>query len=84
MKILRVGDIGNEKPAIIDSSGQIRDLSSIISDFTPETLNFNTIDKINSTPTSNMPILDSNNRKGSCVSKPSKFIGIGLNFKDHA
>jgi 2,4-diketo-3-deoxy-L-fuconate hydrolase len=84
MKILRVGDIGNEKPAIIDSSGQIRDLSSIISDFTPETLNFNTIDKINSTPTSNMPILDSNNRKASCVSKPSKFIGIGLNFKDHA
>ena len=84
MKILRVGNVGNEKPAIIDSSGQIRDLSLIISDFTPETLNFNTIDKINSTPISNMPILDSNNRKGSCVSKPSKFIGIGLNFKDHA
>ena len=31
-----------------------------------------------------MPIINSKERIGACVSKPSKFIGIGLNFKDHA
>ena len=84
MKILRVGDIGSERPALIDSSGKLRDLSSIILDFAPETLNFKTIDKIDSFKVENLPILDSSSRKGSCVSRPSKFIGIGLNFKDHA
>ena len=84
MKILRVGDIGKERPAIIDSSGKLRDLSTIISDLTPETLNFKTIDKISSLKAENLPILESNSRQGSCVSRPSKFIGIGLNFKDHA
>jgi len=84
MKILRVGEIGREKPAIIDEAGNNRDLSSIIEDFIPETLNFETINKINEENISNLPILDSSLRIGACVSKPSKFIGIGLNFKDHA
>jgi 2,4-diketo-3-deoxy-L-fuconate hydrolase len=84
MKILRVGEIGREKPAIIDEAGNNRDLSSIIEDFIPETLNFETINKINEENISNLPILDPSLRIGACVSKPSKFIGIGLNFKDHA
>ena len=40
MKLCRVGDIGNEKPAIIDKDNNYRDLSSLITDFNPETLNF--------------------------------------------
>ena len=84
MKLLRLGNTGKEKPAIIDKDGNYRDLSSIVNDFNPETLNFNTIEKIKNTDISNLPKLDSNLRIGACVSKPSKFIGIGLNFKDHA
>ena len=84
MKILRVGKIGKEKPAVIDNNGKIRDLSSIVSDFTPDTLNFETINKIKDKNISNLPELSSHDRIGACVSKPSKFIGIGLNFKDHA
>ena len=84
MKLLRLGNTGKEKPAIIDKDGNYRDLSSIINDFNPDTLNFNTIEKIKNTEISNLPKLDSNLRIGACVSKPSKFIGIGLNFKDHA
>lgn len=84
MKLLRVGDIDNEKPAIIDKDNNYRDLSSIINDFNPETLNFETINKIKKINILNLPILDSAKRIGSCVSKSSKFIGIGLNFKDHA
>ena len=84
MKLCRIGNVGEEKPAIIDEENNFRDLSSLISDFDPGTLNFNTIDKIQKSDISSLPKLDSNSRIGACVSKPSKFIGIGLNFKDHA
>ena len=84
MKLLRLGESGKEKPALIDKDGNFRDLSSIIKDFNPDTLNFETIDKIKKVESSNLPKLDQNLRIGPCVSKPSKFIGIGLNFKDHA
>ena len=40
MKLLRVGESGKEKPAIIDSENKIRDLSKIIEDFNPDNLNF--------------------------------------------
>ena len=39
MKLLRIGDKGNEKPAVLDKDGKIRDLSSEVNDFTPENLN---------------------------------------------
>ena len=84
MKLLRLGDPGKEKPALIDKEENFRDLSSIIKDIDPTTLNFETINKIKELDTSTLPKLDSNLRIGACVSKPSKFIGIGLNFKDHA
>ena len=84
MKLLRLGNIGSEKPALIDSQNNFRDLSSVIDDLNPETLNFDIFDKIKKINTNDLPKLDPNLRIGACVSKPSKFIGIGLNFKDHA
>ena len=84
MKLLRIGDKGKEKPAIIDSNENYRDLSLIINELNPDTLNFETIEKIKNINISELPKLDKNNRIGSCISKPSKFIGIGLNFSDHA
>ena len=84
MKLLRLGELGKERPALIDKDGIFRDLSSVINDLDPNTLNFETIDKIKKVDISSLPKLDPNLRIGPCVSKPSKFIGIGLNFKDHA
>ena len=84
MRLLRIGEAGSEKPALIDNENKYRDLSSIIKDFNPDTLNFETLEKIKTTDITKLPLLDSNLRIGACVSKPSKFIGIGLNFKDHA
>ena len=46
MKLCRIGKLGEEKPAIIDSNNNYKDLSSLISDFNPDTLNFETIEKI--------------------------------------
>ena len=84
MKLLRIGEAGSEKPALIDNENKYRDLSSIIKDLNPDTLNFETLEKIKTIDTSKLSVLDSNLRIGACVSNPSKFIGIGLNFKDHA
>ena len=46
MKLLRIGSNGNEKPAALDKNGKIRDISSIMSDLDPRTLNFKNISEI--------------------------------------
>ena len=84
MKLLRVGQKGKEKPAALDKDGKIRDISSHAKDLNPDYLNFETINKLQSTDLSSLPELSSSERIGSCIAKPGKFIGIGLNFSDHA
>ena len=84
MKLLRVGEKGKEKPAILDADGKIRDISSHINDLNPENLNFETMSKIQSADTSSLPELSSNHRVGSCITSPGKFVAIGLNYSDHA
>ena len=84
MKLLRVGEKGKEKPAILDTDGKIRDISSHINDLNPENLNFETMSKIQSADTSSLPELSSNQRVGSCITSPGKFVAIGLNYSDHA
>ena len=46
MKLLRVGEFGNEIPAVLDDENKIRDLSRIIKDLSPENLNFEISEKI--------------------------------------
>ena len=84
MKLSRIGMIGKEKPAIIDNEGNYRDVSTIVKDFDPSTLNFDTIKKISETDVNSLSVFPKDSRIGACVKDPSKFIGIGLNFKDHA
>ena len=55
----------------------------IIKDFNPDTLNFETLEKINKIDINSLEIID-NVRIGSCVSKPANFFAIGLNYKAHA
>ena len=84
MKLLRVGQKGKEKPAILDKDGKIRDISSHIKDLNSNHLNFDTISKLQSVDLSSLPELSSGERIGSCITKPGKFVAIGLNFSDHA
>ena len=84
MKLLRVGKLNQEKPAFIDSDGITRDLSSVIQDLNPETINQKTIELINSINPKKLPIISNKARIGACVFNPQKFIGIGLNYSDHA
>ena len=84
MKLLRVGDKGKEKPAVTDQNNKIRDLSSHITDLSPDCLNFETILKIKNIDLEKLPELSSKERLGACISKPGKFVAIGLNYSDHA
>ena len=84
MKLLRVGEKGKEKPAILDADGKIRDISSHINDLNPENLNCETISKIQGADLSSLPELSTNERVGSCITSPGKFVAIGLNYSDHA
>ena len=84
MKLLRVGEKNKEKPAILDRNGIIRDLSNHINDLDPANLNFVTFEKIKQIDLSTLDELPNNSRIGSCITKPGKFIAIGLNFSDHA
>ena len=84
MKICRIGDPGKEQPVIIDRDANYRNLSSIIKDFNPSTLTFEVFEKLKKIELNSLDIIDKGKRVGPCISNPSKFIGIGLNFKDHA
>ena len=84
MKFLRVGEFGKEIPAVLDDENKIRDLSNRIKDLSPENLNLEILDKIKKTELESLPQLDNNQRIGACVTKPSNFLAIGLNYKAHA
>ena len=84
MKLLRVGNFGEEIPAIIDKENKIRDLSKVVNDFNPESLNFEILDKIKKVDLNSLEIIKSNKRIGSCITKPANFFAIGLNYKAHA
>lgn len=82
MKFLRYGPRGLEKPAILDKSGNIRDLSGLVGDIAGDVLvdlaRFANID------VETLPIVEGNPRLGACVGGTGKFMCIGLNYADHA
>ena len=84
MKFLRCGSKGKEKPAVLDKNDKIRDLSSYISDLNPENINFKILEKLKKTDLNKLPEIPKSERIGSCITNPGKFIGIGLNYSDHA
>ncbi len=84
MKFLRVGKLGSETVAALDSNNKIRDLSDHIKDLNPHTLNEKTIDKIKKIKLSEQKEISSNIRIGSCILNPIDFLAIGLNYKAHA
>ena len=84
MKLLRVGQKGQEKPAALDKNGKIRDLSDHINDLNPSSINFETLSKLQKLDLETLNELSNSERIGSCLSNPGKFVAIGLNYSDHA
>lgn len=84
MKLARFGSASNEKPGIIDAAGKLRDLSSIISDITPESLSDEALAKLRDIDLQKLPVVEDEYRFGSPITNVGKFIAIGLNYTDHA
>ena len=84
MKLLRVGNSGSEKPAVLDAKGKVRDLSQHLIDFNSSTLNFETLEKLKKINLESLPEVSSFMRIGPCIAKPGKFLAVGLNYSDHA
>src|SRR3990167_1272567 len=85
MKLLRYGLVGQEKPALLDKNGQIRDLSQHVSDIQGATLLPENLKRLKAIDPMTLPLIDSSSvRLGPCVNSVGKFLCIGLNYFDHA
>ena len=84
MKLLRFGEKGSEKPGLMDKDGIVRDASSIVADYSPETLSFDLLSRLRQADIASLPAAPAGVRIGSPVSRTGHFIAIGLNYADHA
>jgi 2,4-didehydro-3-deoxy-L-rhamnonate hydrolase len=84
MKLIRYGQLGKEKPGLIDAEGKLRDLSAHITDIGPDQLSDAALAKLRKLNTNSLPLVKGSPRLGCPVKGSPKFIAIGLNYADHA
>jgi len=84
MKLVRYGPSGREKPGMLDAQGRIRDLSKIVPDIAGDVLSPKGLAKLRKLNAEKLPLVKGKPRLGPCVGKIGNFIGIGLNYSDHA
>ena len=84
MKLVRYGALGQEKPGLIDKSGQLRDLSAHVKDLNGEAYAPASLAKLAGLDAAKLPAVDGKPRFGAPVTGISKFVAIGLNYVDHA
>ena len=82
--LVRFGPEGEEKPGIIDSEGQLRDLSGYVSEITPETLSSASLDAIAQLSLDDLPAVAGEPRLGVPLTGIGKIIAIGFNYINHA
>src|SRR5690606_25819049 len=84
MKLCRYGKNGYEKPGMIDAQGQLRDLSDVIPHIDQDTLAPRNLARLARIRPESLPLVRTEPRFGVPYTGISKFIGIGLNYADHA
>ena len=84
MKLLRVGNPGEEVPAILDGEGAIRSLAGVVDDVAGDVLSDAGLDRLRGLDVLSLPVVDAATRIGPCVGDVGKFICVGLNYSDHA
>jgi 2-keto-4-pentenoate hydratase/2-oxohepta-3-ene-1,7-dioic acid hydratase in catechol pathway len=84
MKLVRYGLPGHEKPGMIDAEGKLRDLSGVIDDLGPLQLSDKVLARLAKLNPAKLPAVRGKPRFGVPVAQVGKFIGIGLNYSDHA
>lgn len=84
MKLVRYGEPGRERPALLDADGVLRDLSSVVPDIAGATLGPDGLAAIRALDPASLPKVEGTPRIGPCVGGTGKFVCVGLNYTDHA
>ena len=84
MKLLRYGPAGRERPGLVDSRGQIRDLTGKVPDIAGDSLLPDGLALISGLAVEELPVIVDHQRLGPCVGQVGKMVCIGLNYSDHA
>lgn len=84
MRLLRYGEMGAERPGMLDASAAIRDLSSVVADISGDTLSPEGLARLAAIDPETLPLVQGDPRIGACVGQVGKMICIGLNYSDHA
>jgi len=84
MKFLRFGPMGAEKPGVLDSDGNIRDLSAVTPDFQGSAVSNEALTALSRLNLSDLPLVEGTPRIGSCVADIPDYVCIGLNYAKHA
>jgi 2-keto-4-pentenoate hydratase/2-oxohepta-3-ene-1,7-dioic acid hydratase in catechol pathway len=84
MKLMRYGAKGAEKPALIDASGAVRDLSGVLPDITAATLGKDGLATLAAVDIASLPVVANPGRIAPPWQGVGKFLCVGLNYADHA
>jgi len=84
MKLVRYGPRGREKAGMIDTEGRLRDLSSIVADIGWNEISPTGLKRLGALRPASLPLVRGTPRLGVPFTGISKFLGIGLNYRDHA
>jgi 2,4-didehydro-3-deoxy-L-rhamnonate hydrolase len=84
MKLFRYGPRGHERPGLVDHEGVMRDLSAQIGDICAADLVPSRLDRLRSVETWTLPVIAPGTRLSVPWHGMSKFVCVGLNYKDHA
>ena len=84
LKIVRYGPAGQEKPGLVDASGQLRDLSAHVTDITPDVLSDESLERIAAIPMDQLPVVPGEPRLGVPLTGIGKIIAVGFNYVNHA
>ncbi|HEV8025746.1 MAG TPA: fumarylacetoacetate hydrolase family protein [Candidatus Nanopelagicales bacterium] len=82
MRLVRIGDIGGEVPAIVAADGSYRDASSVIDDFDPGFFAAGGVEQLRGIDPDSLPLVTG--RIGAPIARPSTILCVGLNYVDHA
>ncbi len=85
MKLLRIGDVGKERPAVLLPDGRVVDVSSSLRDFDGPFFESGGVEQLRSRLHRTWPEISLEGRRiGAPIARPWKVINIGLNYVDHA
>ncbi len=84
MKLLRHGPAGYEKPGLVDADGRVRDLSRVVDRLEFDALSPKGLERLRALDAASLPLVRGEPRLGVPFTGIGKFIGVGLNYSDHA